>query len=87
MAAPIELRSDFDGDELRRIKRASKDGRLARGLRAGGREHRGRVHPAAGHERGVLVAARAPPSASRRAHPFTVEDVSSDRWTTAARRL
>ena len=34
MAAPIELRSDFDGDGLRRIARASKDGRQVRRLLA-----------------------------------------------------
>ena len=34
MAAAIELRSDFDGDGLRRIARASKDGRQVRRLLA-----------------------------------------------------
>ena len=34
MAAPIGLRSDFDGDGLRRIARVSKDGRLVRRLLA-----------------------------------------------------
>jgi transposase len=34
MAAPINLRSDFDGDVLRRIARASKDGRQVRRLLA-----------------------------------------------------
>jgi len=34
MAAPIELRSDSDGDELRRIARASKDGRQVQRLLA-----------------------------------------------------
>jgi hypothetical protein len=34
MAAPIGLRSDFDGDGLRRIARASKDGRQVRQLLA-----------------------------------------------------
>ena len=32
MAAPIELRTDFDGNGLRRIARASKDGRQVRRL-------------------------------------------------------
>jgi len=30
MAAAIDLRSDFDGDGLRRLARASRDGRQAR---------------------------------------------------------
>lgn len=34
MAAPIELRTDFNGDGLRRITRASKDGRKVRRLLA-----------------------------------------------------
>ena len=34
MAAAIDLRSDFDGDGLRRIARASKDGRQVRRLLA-----------------------------------------------------
>jgi len=34
VAAPIELRSDFNGDGLRRIARASKDGRQVRRLLA-----------------------------------------------------
>ncbi len=34
MAAPIELRPDFDGGELRLIARTSKDGRQVRRLLA-----------------------------------------------------
>ncbi len=34
MAAAIDLRSDFDGDCLRRVARASKDGRQVRRLLA-----------------------------------------------------
>jgi len=34
MAAAIDLRSDFDGDGLRRLARASRDGRQVRRLLA-----------------------------------------------------
>ena len=60
MAAAIDLRSDFDGDGLRRIARSSKDGRQVRRLLAlaaiydGG----GRSEAAAGARRpGLAVSA------------------------------
>ena len=34
MAAAIDLRTDFNGDDLRRLARASKDGRQVRRLLA-----------------------------------------------------